>query len=458
MLVAVLAAGNGELPDPTLLSAGSFTTLERGASAFSVPVATLDSEQLAGFFKGREQFNEAWVVAPDPSGVWGLGPTFNEDRCVRCHENNGRAAAVADHGEAELGALVRLSIPGQDARGGPKPHPDYGDQLQNRGIAGRVPAEGRALVAYREREASFADGETIVLRRPEVRLAEMQFGDPDASTMLSLRIAPAMVGLGLLEAVPEAALIAIAEQQGRHGISGRPNYVWDEEAGRMALGRFGWKAGQPNLRQQTASAFFGDIGATSHFFPEENCPDAQAQCRDIPSASKCGGQGGCTGNRPEVVPSRLSNIALYLQALAVPARRDADDEITRRGERLFSAANCSACHVAEMKTGSKTAIASAANQVIRPYTDLLLHDMGDDLADGRPEYQASGREWRTPPLWGIGLLRAVNGHGDLLHDGRARNVTEAVLWHGGEAEASRDAFRALRKADREALVKFVESL
>ena len=459
MLVAVLATGNGELPDPALLSAGNFTTLERGASAFSVPVATLDSEQLAGFFKGREQFNEAWVLAPDPSGVWGLGPTFNEDRCVRCHENNGRAAAVADHGEAELGALVRLSIPGQDARGGPKPHPDYGDQLQNRGIAGRVPAEGRALVVYREREASFADGETIVLRRPEVRLTEMQFGDPGASTMLSLRIAPAMVGLGLLEAVPEAALIAIAEQQGRHGISGRPNYVWDEEAGRMALGRFGWKAGQPNLRQQTASAFFGDIGATSHFFPEENCPDAQAQCRDIPSASKCGGQGGCTASyRPEVVPSRLSNIALYLQALAVPARRDADDEITRRGERLFSLVNCSACHVAEIKTGSKTAIASAANQVIRPYTDLLLHDMGDDLADGRPEYQASGREWRTPPLWGIGLSRTVNGHGDLLHDGRARNVTEAVLWHGGEAEASRDAFRALRKADREALVKFVESL
>jgi CxxC motif-containing protein (DUF1111 family) len=455
----MLAAGNSELPDPAFLAAGSFTTPERGANAFSIPVAALDTEQLAGFLKGREQFNEAWVVAPDPSGVWGLGPTFNEDRCVRCHANNGRAAAVADHGEAELGVLVRLSVPGQDEHGGPKPHPVYGDQLQNRGIAERVPAEGRALVVYREQEISFADGERLVLRRPDVRLAEMQFGDPGADVMLSMRVAPAMVGLGLLEAVPEDALVAIAEQQRKQGISGRPNYVWDGEAGRMAVGRFGWKAGQPNLRQQTAAAFLGDIGATSHFFPEENCPETQAQCRDIPSASKCGGQGGCTGNyRPEVIPSRLRNITLYLQALAVPARRDADDEITRRGERLFSILNCSACHVEEMKTGSRTAIPSAAGQVIRPYTDLLLHDMGDELADGRPEYQASGREWRTPPLWGIGLLRAVNGHGDLLHDGRARNVTEAVLWHGGEAEISREAFRAMDKADREALVKFVESL
>ena len=179
----------------------------------------------------------------------------------------------------------------------------------------------------------------------------------------------------------------------------------------------------------------------------------------LPSASKCGGQGGCTGNyRPEVVPSRLSNITLYLQALAVPARRDPGDAVVRLGEKLFSAAHCGVCHVDEMKTGGRTAIPSASNQVIRPYTDLLLHDMGDDLADGRPEYEASGREWRTPPLRGLGLSRIVNGHGDLLHDGRARNVTEAILWHGGEAESAREAFRAMPGTEREALVKFVESL
>ena len=161
----------------------------------------------------------------------------------------------------------------------------------------------------------------------------------------------------------------------------------------------------------------------------------QKQCLDVPSASKCGGQGGCTGNyRPEVIPSRLSNITLYLQALAVPARRNVNDAEVKRGEDLFAQASCSACHVSELKTGAKTAVPAAADLVIHPYTDLLLHDMGEELADGRPDYKATGREWRTPPLWGIGLLRTVNGHSDLLHDGRARDVTEAILWHGGQAE------------------------
>jgi CxxC motif-containing protein (DUF1111 family) len=195
-------------------------------------------------------------------------------------------------------------------------------------------------------------------------------------------------------------------------------------------------------------------------FPEENCPAVQTECLNVPSASKCGGQGGCTGNtfRPEVIPSRLNNITLYLQALAVPARRGVSEPEVKRGEGLFAQANCGACHVSELKTGPKAALRSAAEIVIHPYTDLLLHDMGEDLADGRPDFKASGREWRTPPLWGIGLLPKVSGHSDLLHDGRARNVTEAILWHGGQAEKSREAFRNMPKADREALVKFVESL
>lgn len=454
-----LASGSTEVLDPAALTAGSFTTPEAGANAFSIPVAMLDKEQAAQFAKGREQFREAWVVAPDPSGVWGLGPTFNEDRCAHCHENNGRASAPAQRQEAARGMLVRLSLAGQGSHGEPLPHPAYGDQLQNRGIPGRVPAEGRAIFSYAAREVGLAGGEIVTLRVPRIEFAALQFGDLGAGILISPRIAPAMVGLGLLEAVPEQAILAIAGEQEKFGVSGKPNYVWDHENSRTVLGRFGWKAGQPNLRQQTAAAFFGDIGATSHFFPEENCPAVQVQCLDVPSASKCGGQGGCTGNyRPEVVPSRLSNIALYLQTLAVPARRNASDPEVKRGEQLFAGANCSACHVPELRTAGKTAIPAAADLTIRPYTDLLLHDMGEGLADGRPEFLADGREWRTPPLWGIGLLREVNGHSDLLHDGRARNVTEAILWHGGEAEPSREAFRALPKADREALVQFVNSI
>ena len=457
--IALLASGNADVLEPAALSAGSFTTAEKGPTAFSIPVAMLDKAQAEQFIKGKEQFNEAWVVAPEPGGVWGLGPTFNEDRCAHCHENNGRAKAPENGEDAVRGLLVRLSIPGQSKEGGPNPHPAYGDQLQNRGIPGRVPAEGQAVITYQPREVSLADGEKVFLRVPRIQFTALQFGEIGKDIMISPRIAPAMVGLGLLEAVPEETILANAREQEGLGVSGKPNYVWDHENGKTVLGRFGWKANQPNLRQQTAAAFFGDIGATSEFFPEENCPTVQVQCLDLPSASKCGGQGGCTGNyRPEVVPSRLSNITLYLQALAVPARRNVDDPEVKRGEGLFAQANCGICHMPQLKTGNKTAIAAAANLEIHPYTDLLLHDMGEELADGRPDFRASGREWRTPPLWGIGLIRTVSGHDNLLHDGRARDVIEAVLWHGGDAEKSRESFRTMPKADRAALVKFVESL
>lgn len=457
--VALLASGNTDFLEPAALSAGIFTTAETGANAFSIPVPMLNKEQAEQFLKGKEQFNEAWVVAPEPGGVWGLGPTFNEDRCAHCHENNGRAKAPENGEEAVRGMLVRLSIPGQTKEGGPNPHPAYGDQLQNRGIPGRVPAEGHAVITYQVREVTLPDGEKVVLRVPNIQFMAQQFGELGKDIMISPRIAPAMVGLGLLEAVPEETILAIAEKQEKLGVSGRPNYVWDYESGKTVLGRFGWKANQPNLRQQTASAFLGDIGATSHFFPEENCPSVQVQCLDLPSASKCGGQGGCTGNyRPEVVPSRLNNITLYLQALAVPARRNVDDAEVKRGEEFFAQAGCNTCHVSQLETGSKAAISAASNLVIHPYTDLLLHDMGEELADGRPDFQASGREWRTAPLWGIGLTRTVNGHDNLLHDGRARDLIEAIMWHGGDSDPSRASFRNMPKADRAALVKFLESL
>jgi CxxC motif-containing protein (DUF1111 family) len=454
----LLCAGEGERLPPEALSAGSFTVAVTGQRAFSVPVATLDAEQGRAFANGHDQFHEAWVVAPDMSGVWGLGPTFNEDRCSKCHEGNGRARAPAAGNEPMRGMLVRLSLPGRDAHGAPNPHPNYGDQLNDKNIPG-VAAEGRAYVQYEPKSIRLGDGEVVELRAPRIVFADLQFGPLGEAILVSPRIAPAVFGLGLLEAVPEAQILAIAKAQEQQGVSGRPNYVWDYENERRALGRFGWKANQPSLRQQVAGAFLGDIGATSWIFQQENCPGLQKECRDMPSAVRCGGQGGCTGQyRPDVIPSRLTNITLYLQALAVPARRNVDDPEVQRGEKLFEQAQCAACHVPQLKTGEKTAIKSAANQAIRPYTDLLLHDMGEELADGRPDFEADGREWRTPPLWGIGLLSEVSGHTELLHDGRARNVTEAVLWHGGEAMTSRESFRAMPKADREALVRFVNSL
>ena len=441
-------------------SSERYTVAADGANAFALPIARLTKEQAELFALGKEKFNEAWVVAPEPNGVWGLGPTFNEDRCSSCHENNGRARAPENGKPAERGMLVRLSIPGETKEGAPNPHPNYGDQLQNRGVKNRVPAEGNAIFTYTEREVTFADGEKAVLRVPSIEFTALEFGDMGKDTMISPRVAPALVGVGLLEAIDESTVLRTAKAQEKFGLAGKPNYVWDYEINKRVLGRFGWKANQPHLRQQIATAFLADIGATSYIFPEENCPPIQKQCLDLPSASKCGGQGGCTGNnyRPEVAPSRLNSIALYLHALAVPAPRKVDDAAVKTGRELFARANCSVCHLPESRTGDKAEFAPAANLVIHAYTDLLLHDMGDELADGRPDFKAGGAEWRTAPLWGLGLLPVVSGHSELLHDGRARNVIEAILWHGGQAKAARESFKAMSREDRAALVKFVESL
>ena len=459
LVLAPVAAGEGNLLDPVALTAGAFTINDQSEQAYSAPIAALSAEQAEAFAKGKEHFNEIWVVAPEP-GVWGLGPTFNEDRCSHCHINNGRAKAPEDGQPAEKGLLVRLSIAGIDTHGGPRPHPNYGEQLQNRGVKGRVPAEGQAIFNYAAREVSFPDGEKVSLRVPKISFTDLQFGELGKDVMISPRIAQAMIGIGFLEAVPEEILLEIAREQEKLGVAGKPNYVWDYENAKVALGRFGWKATQPNIRQQIASALIGDIGATTFYFPEKNCPSIQKACLDLPSASKCGGQGGCTGNqfRPEVMPSRINNLTRYLQTLGVPARRNPTAPEVAQGEKLFAQAKCAACHVPELTAGPKPEVAAMANITFHAYTDLLLHDMGPELADGRPDYQATGSEWRTPALWGIGLQQKVNGHSELLHDGRARNVTEAIIWHGGQAETAREAFKKMSKQDRAALVRFVESL
>jgi CxxC motif-containing protein (DUF1111 family) len=442
--------------DPLLRTAGSFTSVVLDGNAYSMPAPVLSDEALKRFMLGRAQFHERWGVIPEPSLTWGLGPTFNENRCSTCHEGNGRARAPKDERFAEKGFLVRLSIAGRDEVGGPKPHPVYGDQLQNRGIPD-TPAEGQAIVTYREIPVTFADGEAVTLREPSIEF-RLYYDPLDDTTMHSARIAPAMIGLGLLEAVPDEELLRIAARQPA-SLRGRPNIVWDHEAQRRATGRFGWKASQPTMQQQVAAAMIGDIGATTAIFPDENCPLDQFRCRNAPSALRCVRKGACENQEPpEALPLRIENIAFYLRAIAVPVRRNADDPVVKRGEALFETAQCSACHVPSMKTGPDAAFAPARNQTIHAYTDLLLHDMGEGLADHREDFEASGREWRTPPLWGIGLLQTVNGHTELLHDGRARNVTEAILWHGGQAEGAREAFRAMPKAERDALVRFVESL
>ena len=356
-----------------------------------------------------------------------------------------------------MSVLVRISIPGEGEHGEPVPHPNYGDQIQNHGLMGqdrdatylgdRVQPEASVFIDWEEVPAAFADGETVVLRKPQLRVEKLNFGPLGPEVMYSLRMAQPTFGLGLLEAVSEADILAIADKQKSQGINGRPNYVWDAIGKRVALGRFGWKSNQPSIKQQIAAAFLGDIGVTSPVFENENCPPVQEDCAYQPP-----------GNRPELIQLNWDELEFWTRALAVPARRDVDDPAFRQGEKLFLKAQCAVCHVPEMKAGTLPGLPQITDQVFHAYTDLLLHDMGEDLADHRPDFRAGGRDWRTQPLWAIGLSETVGGSAEMLHDGRARNLTEAIFWHGGEAAAAREAFRNMSKADRQALLRFLSSI
>jgi CxxC motif-containing protein (DUF1111 family) len=373
---------------------------------------------------------------------------YNSRSCAGCHFKDGRGRPPAFEGEAPTGFLIRLSIPGEDLHHAPLPEPAYGDQLQDQAIMG-VPAEGNIRIEYREIEGEFADGTSYSLRRPTYTLTDLAYGDMHPEVMMSPRVANQMIGLGLLEAVPGATLLALADPTDRNGdgISGRPNYVWDSYNNLMALGRFGWKANQPHLAQQVAGAFNGDMGIATGLFPASNCTAAQPDCKNAPN-----------GGAPEIADDDFLKVVLYASSLAVPARRDWSDETVLQGQAVFEAGGCTACHTPKLETGLHPTIPALSHQTIYPYTDLLLHDMGQGLADGRPDFQATGSEWRTPPLWGIGLIETVNGHTTYLHDGRACNLLEAVLWHGGEAETARNYVLQLSEKERNALIAFLKSL
>lgn len=310
--------------------------------------------------------------------------------------------------------------------------------------------EGQVEVEYQENSGEYPDGRPYSLRKPVYRLKASRQNDV-SGLLIGPRLAPPVFGLGLLEAVEEATILSLAdpEDQNDDGISGRPNFVINLETGERQLGRFGWKANQPTLLQQVSAAFVNDIGITTRLHPEESLGEQQRA-----TLGKF-----VSGGSPELEDRILDRVVLYQQTLAPPARRNVRDETVVRGESLFHSCGCAACHVPEMRTSSSFApVGELADQLIRPYTDLLLHDMGEGLSDGRPDFEASGREWRTPPLWGLGLLETVNGHQFLLHDGRARGIEEAILWHGGEAEASRIAFMKLDASERDSLLSFLRSL
>jgi CxxC motif-containing protein (DUF1111 family) len=437
--------GAARVAEDEALSGGEGTVFDTTRNAYALSLRNLAGERKPDFFVGNSFFNDNWVTAPASTTTRdGLGPLFNARSCSACHFKDGRGQPTNEDGSVSVGLLFRLSAP----NGSPEPH--YGGQLQPQGIQG-VPPEATPVVRYEEVRGRFKDGGEYTLLKPVYSFEGLAYGPMVEGVLVSPRVAPGVYGLGLLEAIPESALLALEDEEDEDGdgISGRANYVTDVETGRPVLGRFGWKANMPNLRQQTAGAFAGDLGVTSPLFPGPTCEPGQAACLE----AKDGGD----GDGFELDGGRLDKVTFYMQTLAVPARRGVKDPAVVRGKELFGKAGCMGCHVARWVTGA-AAIPELEGQVIYPYTDLLLHDMGPELADGRPDGLASGQEWRTPPLWGLGLLKVVNRHTRLLHDGRARDVQEAILWHGGEAERSREAYKAMSAAQRADLLRFMESL
>lgn len=438
--------------DGEAYSGGATTYFNTSRNAFGFSASNLKGLQALEFTTGNSFFNQSWVTAVASTiGRDGLGPLFNEKSCSGCHFKDGRGRTPQPGEQFGHGMLMRLSIPGSTANGAPKPDPIYGGQLSNGAING-VPAEGEFSITYMEQVGTYGDGTTYSLRVPSYQFSNLGYGALAPDLMYSPRVANQMVGMGLLDAIEVAAILAYVDEMDTDGdgISGKANYVHDRTTNGTALGRFGWKAGEPTVRQQVAGAFVGDIGITSELFLEENHTNNQPDCLIPPNGNNADGY--------ELDDLVLDRVTLYSSALAVPGRRNWDDQEVLQGKALFFEAGCQKCHVQKFTTGIHPEISALSNQTIYPYTDLLLHDMGEGLADHRPEYLATGREWRTAPLWGIGLIETVNGHTEFLHDGRARNLEEAILWHGGEAETAKEHFRNLSAEERAQLIQFLESL
>ena len=440
-------------------SGGAATVRKTDQNAFSLPSANLSPSRRVDFSVGNSFFRNPWVIAPSTTTARdGLGPLFNTNACQGCHIKDGRGHPPTPDAANAVSMLVRLSIPNAPAYAnvieqlGVVPEPVYGGQFQDMAIPGVTP-EGKVRVDYTPVPVRFKDGTEIELRKPSLNITQLGYGPMHPDTRFSARVAPPMIGLGLLEAIPDEAILANAEAQAKdkNGIAGRPNRVWDDVQQKTVLGRFGWKAGQPNLNQQNVHAFSGDMGLTTSLRPFDDCTEAQTACKQAPTGNGPNGE-------PEVSDNILRLVLFYSRNLAVPARRDVNAPEVLAGKNLFFQAGCQSCHTTKYTTAANAAEPELANQVIRPYSDLLLHDMGDGLADNRSEFQASGRDWRTPPLWGIGLTQAVSGHTQFLHDGRARNLLEAVLWHGGEAKAAQQQVLSFNAEQRAALLAFLNSL
>ena len=465
---------NEPLPDSTLqggLGSVSYDYADNPTFMFQQPHNTIGMHNIQRFMEGRRwlhthlwtgEHNEDGNDRND-AGIKLQGPRFNQSSCFNCHVNNGRSVAPVVRNQRLDTMAVRVGATGTDANGQYLPHPIYGQALQMNGRSVTTGAmqhwgNGAWVADFVSRNVSLADGSQVELRK-----ATVAFEGPEPA-VYSVRQAQPLIGMGLLEAISDETILSrVRTTPDADGVLGTANYAYDPETGQVRLGRYGWKAGKVSLRHQVTNAALLDMAVTSSVYPKLDCLAGPQGCD--PATAEAG--------LPEEAVTAMTQ---YLQLLAVPAQRsvpsgfpkgvaalaylDVDSAKIAAGEKVFKEIRCVACHVSEIKTSDRSEFDEVRNQTIKPYTDLLLHDMGPELADNFSEGLASGSMWRTPALWGIGYTQFVAGGTPVgyLHDGRARTLTEAILWHGGEAEVIKNRFVQLPTAQREALLAFLNSL
>lgn len=421
------------LPASWSISAGA-ATIPAGAAPFLTLREDIPLADLTPVSRGRELFIGDWEGSPAGTVLLsGLGPLFQSASCVSCHPATGRPQSLLSDGRVSEGLLLRLQHPGG---GG---DPTYGVQLQPDAIAG-VPAEAAVTWASASSDWVLSDD---VRALSAVSFSLSTVGAAlSAETTAGPRLSPQLAGMGLLDAVSDAEILSAADPDDLDGdgISGRGAWLASG-----ALGRFGWKASQPSAAAQSAAAFSQDMGITSPDLPEPSCTAAQEAC--LAAAALSVGE--------ELSAQGLSDVVLFMGALGVPERRVA--EASAEGAALFQSVGCAACHRPSLVTAPDTVPSYNAGIEIWAHTDLLLHDMGPGLADTSGEGAATAAEWRTPPLWGLGLVEAHPG-ARFLHDGRAADLEEAIGWHGGEGAGARDRYAALSGAERALLLAYLRAL
>ena len=446
-------------------SAGKTTVrILKNKNAFSQSSSNLTFKEELDFKLGNALFRKLWVSSPASTiASDGLGPIFNARSCQRCHLKDGRGHPPKTSEDNNVSLVMQLIRPEFDSSWiseiedylGGIPDPKYGNQLQEFTIAG-IKAEGSFNVNYSTTPVKLSDGTIVELQKPYYELTNLAYGKLNPHTVVSPRIAPQMIGLGLLEAIATSDIVSLTDPNDLDGdgVSGRANYVYSQDLNRIALGRFGLKATSATLRDQSAIAFSNDIGISTTLYPlgSGDCTETQIACLNRPDGNTN------IHDNVEISDDALEFVTFYTRNLAVPRRRNVSDPKVLKGKKIFYNIGCIACHTPKFVTNRLKNDLAQSFQLIWPYSDMLLHDMGVGLADGATAARATGNEWRTPPLWGIGLTKQVSGHTRFLHDGRARNILEAILWHGGEALSARNKVVKLAREERDALLKFLRSL